>query len=705
MAFDASRRPPGFNSPSKKRDFDRVSEALLGRAEEVCRYLLPGGRAINGEWRVGSIDGERGKSMGVNLREGVWKDFASDAGGSDLISLWSAAKGIKMHEAYDDAAAWAGIAETPNKPVAPTWKAKTQPPADPKAADPEGDFWEKWRKAPLVASWEYYDGDGALWVTVCRKDFDGGKHIRPWNGTDWKWPEGQRPLYNLADIKAASVVVLVEGEKCAERMRALGYTATTMPGGAQAARVVDWSPLAGKTVIRWRDNDKAGLDWLEKTGHHLASSTVRDVVIPAGKPEGWDCADAGSDEVLDLMRAVQEAPERRVIKAAPLALPDLMSIPKRRFVYDRSYQRGTITVTAGEGGSGKSALHVVEALCIATGRDLLETGKPIERTRVWLVALEDDETEMHRRIGAAIMHFKLDRREIGGWLFLTTRQNAPDFLIAMSDKSGTLVSDANIAAFKREVAENDIGVVIFDPYVYLHMTNENDNSAQATVMKALAGAVNETNVACAIVHHAKKPNADSRAAPSAGDIRGAGAIVNSARSGRVVNTMTQAQADKLGIDERDRWAYFQASSVKANYAPRSGSGDWYKLHGVRLPNGEHEEEGDSVGVVTRWKAPDAFQIVGVTTEQTRQVQNLVEQSFSSGNPISPVSNSRSRLPYLHDEVAGVLGLAIDDRAAMHRVKNIIEQWMKNGVLRVETWQNDSRKSVTVVRRGTTGVYD
>jgi hypothetical protein len=71
-------------------------------------------------------------------------------------------------------------------------------------------------------------------------------------------PEKPWPIYNRARIKAANPVVVVEGEKCVHRLHKVGIVATTSPGGAGKAKHTDWTPLAGKTVYLWPDNDEAG---------------------------------------------------------------------------------------------------------------------------------------------------------------------------------------------------------------------------------------------------------------------------------------------------------------------------------------------------------------------------------------------------------------------------------------------------------------
>ena len=66
------------------------------------------------------------------------------------------------------------------------------------------------------------------------------------------------PIYNRGRIKAAARVVVVEGEKAVHALHVHGVVATTSPAGAGKSGFADWSPLAGKSVILWPDNDDAG---------------------------------------------------------------------------------------------------------------------------------------------------------------------------------------------------------------------------------------------------------------------------------------------------------------------------------------------------------------------------------------------------------------------------------------------------------------
>lgn len=70
---------------------DRIVDMLASRIGELAPKLLPGGIRDGREFRVGSLDGEPGRSMAVRLegdRQGVWCDFSTGETGDafDLVA-------------------------------------------------------------------------------------------------------------------------------------------------------------------------------------------------------------------------------------------------------------------------------------------------------------------------------------------------------------------------------------------------------------------------------------------------------------------------------------------------------------------------------------------------------------------------------------------------------------------------------------------
>lgn len=88
-----------------------VSRQLSQRAEDIARYLLPNGCKAGHEWRVGSVSGEAGRSLGVHLigeKAGIWSDFANGDSG-DLLDLWSTTRNLTLSEAIREAAHHLGM--------------------------------------------------------------------------------------------------------------------------------------------------------------------------------------------------------------------------------------------------------------------------------------------------------------------------------------------------------------------------------------------------------------------------------------------------------------------------------------------------------------------------------------------------------------------------------------------------------------------
>jgi hypothetical protein len=120
--------------------------------------------------------------------------------------------------------------------------------------------------------WTYKDSAGEIVGYVVRFENEKGKDVVPYfnvkHGQLFSGaPRVQRPLYSLNIIYKESkdlTIWVVEGEKCAEALQWQHRLATTSLGGTNAARLADWSPLAGRKVRIWPDNDEPGQKYAEE---------------------------------------------------------------------------------------------------------------------------------------------------------------------------------------------------------------------------------------------------------------------------------------------------------------------------------------------------------------------------------------------------------------------------------------------------------
>jgi len=80
-----------------------LSSELASHAASVCHELYPEGKMESGCYKVGSIQGEKGRSMSIYLtgdQSGKWMDFATGEGG-DLLDLIQYRNGYSLTEAMD----------------------------------------------------------------------------------------------------------------------------------------------------------------------------------------------------------------------------------------------------------------------------------------------------------------------------------------------------------------------------------------------------------------------------------------------------------------------------------------------------------------------------------------------------------------------------------------------------------------------------
>jgi KaiC/GvpD/RAD55 family RecA-like ATPase/5S rRNA maturation endonuclease (ribonuclease M5) len=103
-------------------------------------------------------------------------------------------------------------------------------------------------------------------------------------GGNWVWNmDGvERVLYRLPDILLSKTVWIVEGEKDADNLAALGFEATCNVGGAGKWLDGYTETLAGKDIVICGDNDEAGQKHVELVFNSLAghAKTVRLVKLP-----------------------------------------------------------------------------------------------------------------------------------------------------------------------------------------------------------------------------------------------------------------------------------------------------------------------------------------------------------------------------------------------------------------------------------------
>jgi RecA-family ATPase len=325
---------------------------------------------------------------------------------------------------------------------------------------------------PIKACYDYHDESGALLYQVLRfeplhgpKQFRQRTHPdqRPWSIKGVKIVPYRLPEL-VEDLALERVVVIVEGEKDVDCLRAQGVPATCNPMGAGK-----WWPqfneiLRGADVVLCPDNDQPGHDHAAMVMAQLTPCARRVRVLdlvrvwpgigPSDDVSDWFHHGGGTTEAL--WRAIErlseaplglvwdgtgvtQAPVPEVTKPAllvPLDMSawDTMPVPQQQWVVPERIPRRQTALFSGEGAMGKSTLLLQLCAAHACSRDWL--GVLPEPGPALFFDAEDDSDVIHRRLACVTMHYGVSFADlVRGGLRLISKAGE-DAVLATSARNG-----------------------------------------------------------------------------------------------------------------------------------------------------------------------------------------------------------------------------------------------------------------------------
>ena len=276
-------------------NISELNEMLCSDALSVVRDLLPNGKRDGGEWCVGSIHGEAGKSLKVRVsgsKVGVWHDFAAGHGG-DLVDLWRDSKGLSAREAITEIKKYLGVQDVE------TWNQKKEfsiPAIPKKCAKPSSNVL-RWllqdRKISREAIGEYQVAESGNYVVfpfkfgdknrMCKiRDITNKKNQKPTSA-------GQEPcLFGWQAIpEDQRVCYITEGELDAMALFDYGYPSLSVPfGGGAGAKQANWIENEYDNLQRFDeiilclDSDQAGKDAAKEIIDRVGRDRCRIATLP-----------------------------------------------------------------------------------------------------------------------------------------------------------------------------------------------------------------------------------------------------------------------------------------------------------------------------------------------------------------------------------------------------------------------------------------
>lgn len=184
--------------------------------------------------------------------------------------------------------------------------------------------------------YSYTDKENNELFQVVRVDYEFGKKFyQRHKKEDGKYTKGvpedlkKRPLYLLpALIDHKGIVILVEGEKCADvanryfldNNRQDKYIVTTWPMGAGSISITDFSPLKGKKLILWPDNDDAGIKAMKDIALNFPGCLLVDTSELEEKEDIADVIESGKKIWAFLKNAVPQEIDNTFVAKMPSKL-------------------------------------------------------------------------------------------------------------------------------------------------------------------------------------------------------------------------------------------------------------------------------------------------------------------------------------------------------------------------------------------------
>lgn len=513
-----------------------ISKKLSEQAENVARLLLPNGKRSGNEWRIGSIDGETGESLGVHLegqKAGVWSDFATGESG-DLLSLWALKRNITLPEAIKDAMRYLGISnpklegqklknfEKPKHKISGelnnssavyrylTTERKLTPETVHKFKIGE-------RGRDIVFNY-VRDGELVLIKYLSLDRVNGKKQISAEKDCE--------PCLFGWDLipKNSRSIVIDEGEIDAMTLNQYGFPALSVPFGAGAGAKQKWLEYEFDRLAMFDeiflcfDPDEEGRKAIAELAERLGRHRCRIVELPFKDPN--ECLQNNvSTETMQKCFDNARSLDPEELKRASMFVDDVINMfypDENAFVgYDAPWDKAKgkvifrndeLSVWTGINGHGKSQflgqlmLHLMKSgakVCVASLE--IKPKRLLKRLAQQASCLAEPTEEYIRTI-----HDWYDDRL---WLF---------------DLVGNAKSKRLLEVFLYARQRYSIDVFVIDSFMKLDIA-EDDYKAQKALMEELCDFKNQHDCQIHIVVHPRK-GSDETKAPSKLDNKGTGAI-------------------------------------------------------------------------------------------------------------------------------------------------------------------------------------
>ncbi|KAA5935352.1 AAA family ATPase [Pantoea sp. Bo_2] len=571
-----------------------LSEKLWNSADRVAKYLLPNGHREANEWCVGSVSGEEGKSLKINLAgKKTWADFASGDSG-DLLDLWVLVRNCGLHEAMREAKEFLGLKDDDHH-----FTAKKQTFARPKKqgvkkasqcyeylasrgitqqtaerfriSDAVVWYGDEKRELPALA-FPYIRNGELLQVKRISTERPGGKKVIMAEANCEPCLFGWQAL----DPKQR-LLILCEGEIDCMSYAQLGYPALSVPFGGGKGAKQQWIEYEYHNLDRFDeillslDNDDVGREAARDIARRLGEHRCRLVELPYKDINECLTKGVSDDDIFGYLERSTYFDPSELCSASDLLQETidafehrdagLFTTPWTSLNYNFKFRASELTLVNGVNGHGKTELvgHIaIEAMA--------------QNTRACIASLELKPGKMLARLTRqAICTATPTPQEItlcNAWF----SENLWVFKL-----TGTAKADRLLEIFAYARRRYGIELFIIDNLAKCGF-DEEDASGQKAFIDALCDFKNEHNCHVILVTHARKT--DESVPTGKMDVKGTGALTDMPDNvmsvwRNIPREMAQRKLDKQGpqgLDEREKRALDMPPSIIRLLKQREGEG-------------------------------------------------------------------------------------------------------------------------------------
>ena len=381
-----------------EKSLDDLEKLVLHNLKTTLVSLYPHGNIERDEFVIGNVEGDTGKSLKVNLRTGLWADFAGHGSGR-ILKLFAYrhnndfAKGLE--EVFQLLKLPPPLKSNKYKPVKKEW-------LDEIGGDPIR-YLSKERKIPrsIISACkvkctedEYvflgYDEQKKLaYAQYTSRNKDGSKNIR-------FSPKQYKPvlwgMHSMPELNTGKSVIITEGVIDAMTFRSCDMFAVSIHSGINDTKWIEnsWNWLAQFEIIHLAfDWDEAGQDTIREIAGRLGLYKCKKTILPEKDanevllkhPTDWiqllkKALDDSKDFFPPLRTTAREARQRvdAYIEAGPIAEQGQLLFgwhftpsPDKKHPINFRFRPGEQTVYTGYTGAGKTSVlfqHLAYAMFI-----------------------------------------------------------------------------------------------------------------------------------------------------------------------------------------------------------------------------------------------------------------------------------------------------------------------------------------------------